>query len=124
MHVAGDKPASLAAARQELVNELGKWYMAMHGVNAQGNAEEMKTLIQAYWNIAQRRLVDNVCMTIEQDFAKTLLQELEAECFIFASRVPASKIDEMFVEDSTVAERRTRLTQTVARLQDALQTIR
>jgi hypothetical protein len=61
----------------------GQWYMLRHGVDSKGNQQEMITLIQAYWDIASRRLVDNVCMCIDMEFSNKLIKELEAHCMLY-----------------------------------------
>ena len=68
---------------QELVRyKVGCWYMSRHGINtvvadnedgtkntmASGSVFEMITLIQAYWDVSSKRIVDNICMCIETEF--------------------------------------------------------
>lgn len=51
---------------------------------------------QAYWNVATKRLVDNVCMTMEQDFVVKLLGKVESELFLLTNRY--TDVEELFVE--------------------------
>lgn len=51
---------------------------------------------QAYWNVATKRLVDNVCMTMEQDFVVKLLGKVESELFLLTNRF--TDVEELFVE--------------------------
>lgn len=51
---------------------------------------------QAYWNVATKRLVDNVCMTMEQDFVVKLLGKVESELFLLTNRY--TEVEELFVE--------------------------
>lgn len=51
---------------------------------------------QAYWNVATKRLVDNVCMTMEQDFVVKLLGKVESELFLLTNRF--TEVEELFVE--------------------------
>lgn len=53
-------------------------------------------LSKAYWNVATKRLVDNVCMTLEQDFVVKLLGKVESELFLLANRY--SDVEELFIE--------------------------
>lgn len=53
-------------------------------------------LTQAYWNVATKRLVDNVCMTMEQDFVVKLLGKVESELFLLTNRF--TDVEELFVE--------------------------
>ena len=39
---------------------LGDWYIKTHGVNTTSKVEDMCTILQAYWSVATKRLVDNV----------------------------------------------------------------
>eukprot|EP01038_Epipyxis_sp_PR26KG_P012114 gene12114-16219_t len=61
----GDNSAVL---REDVRRRLGAWYIHRHGVNSKGNEQEMITLIQAYWDIASRRFIDNVCMCLDLEF--------------------------------------------------------
>jgi Dynamin GTPase effector domain len=60
--------------------------------------------LQAYWNVATKRLVDNVCMTIEQDFIVRLLGLAESELFLLAARL--ENVETLFTEDIAVIEKR------------------
>lgn len=51
---------------------------------------------QAYWNVATKRLVDNVCMTLEQDFTVKLLSKVESELFLLTNRF--TEVEELFIE--------------------------
>lgn len=51
---------------------------------------------QAYWNVATKRLVDNVCMTMEQDFVVKLLGKVESELFLLTNRF--TDVEELFIE--------------------------
>lgn len=51
---------------------------------------------KAYWNVATKRLVDNVCMTLEQDFVVKLLTKVESELFLLTNRY--TDVDDLFVE--------------------------
>ncbi len=74
-------------------SSLGAWYMCSHGVNSTVVVNDMCTLLQAYWNIATKRLVDNVCMTMEQDFFSRLVTRAEEELFLISSRVSSYIVD-------------------------------
>ncbi|KAJ1460259.1 P-loop containing nucleoside triphosphate hydrolase protein [Pelagophyceae sp. CCMP2097] len=90
--------------------QLGKWYMQTHGVNTTSKVEDMCTLLQAYWDVATKRLVDNVCMTLEHDFTAKLLNELEAAAFLYAAELGAPDkaldLERLFREDPTILEAR------------------
>ena len=85
-------------------------------------------MIEAYWDVATKRLVDNVCMTMEHDFLGKLLKQLEADCFVLAtdSMGPkgAAHVAKLFAEDSSIVERRRTLIAKRNRLDEALRTLR
>lgn len=123
MQQLGDKPQSAAATKAQLEKELGTWYMGVHCVHAKGNVEEMRTLVQAYWEVAQRRFVDNVCLTMEQDVAASFLQDLDASCIMLVSRSTDDQAEELLAEDSHITERRKRLLAKCSQFRDALRTV-
>ena len=54
--------------------------------------------------MATKRVVDNVCMTLEQDFIVKLLGLAESELFLLAARI--ERVEDLFVEDTSVVETR------------------
>jgi len=54
--------------------------------------------------VATKRVVDNVCMTLEQDFIVKLLGLAESELFLLAARI--ERVEDLFVEDTSVVETR------------------
>ncbi|CAM9560457.1 unnamed protein product, partial [Phaeothamnion confervicola] len=105
MDAAGDEPESMEALQVAVAERLGAWYMRNHGVGTMANVEDMCTLLQAYWNVATKRLVDNVCMTIEQDFVVKLLGRAESELFLLPARF-GGDVEGLFVEDTSTIEKR------------------
>eukprot|EP00619_Florenciella_sp_RCC1007_P017815 CAMPEP_0205938662 /NCGR_PEP_ID=MMETSP1325-20131115/47543_1 /ASSEMBLY_ACC=CAM_ASM_000708 /TAXON_ID=236786 /ORGANISM="Florenciella sp., Strain RCC1007" /LENGTH=186 /DNA_ID=CAMNT_0053309025 /DNA_START=81 /DNA_END=637 /DNA_ORIENTATION=+ len=83
-------------------------------------------MIEAYWDVATKRLVDNICMAIEHDFVNTVLRQLESDCFMLATEVgqKVSDLELLFSEDPTVQERRRNLFAKKERLSTALDTLR
>lgn len=61
-----------------------------------------RSTTQAYWNVATKRLVDNVCMTMEQDFVVKLLGKVESELFLLTNRY--TDVEELFVEVNKTKE--------------------
>ncbi len=61
-----DKHAGWAAAKDEVGASLRQWYRNTHGVNSFSNAEDMSAILEAYWLLAEKRFVDNVCMTLDK----------------------------------------------------------
>lgn len=110
----------------ELTQRLGSWYMAYHGVNIRSKVEDMTIMIEAYWDVATKRLVDNVCMTIEHDFLVALLLRLESDCFMLATEIghKAKDLASLFNEDPAVQAKREQLVAKRDRLAGALVTLR
>lgn len=116
----GNQKVDPFALREDLKNRLGAWYMMRHGVDVTGNQQEMVTLIQAYWDIASRRLTDNVCMCIEMEFSQQLIKELEAQCVLFGISVEDDKVTELLMEDVSISKRRRFLHERIQLLQAAV----
>jgi len=112
----GDKSAEQMSAAVLL--SLGRWYLDAHGVGSKGSISDMAILLQAYWNISTRRMIDNMCLVLEQTFIAKLLTRLESECFLISTRV--SNIQDLFHEDQVLAKKRQLLSEKKARVQKAL----
>ncbi len=116
---AGDKPQGPEKLFESVESSLRDWYMRSHGADSIVAVNDMCTLLQAYWHVATKRLVDNVCMTMEQDFFSRLVSHTEEELFLISSRVKS--LDELFIEDASVVQKRRALQAKRNRLQDGLQ---
>ena len=125
-----DKPlgADYSELQALVVQRLGGWYMQSHGVNVKSKVEDMTIMIEAYWDVATKRLVDNVCMTMEHDFLGMMLKRLEAECFVLTTDSMGAdgetQLCHFFSEDSAVLDKRKHLVAKRDRLDTALQTLR
>jgi hypothetical protein len=112
------------AAAAHVKRKLGQWYMATHGVNTASKVEDMCTLLEAYWDVATKRLVDNVCMTLEHDFANFSLKKLEESCFLFAADagVPEKTdlLERLFLQDPRVVQQRKAALEKKGRMEAAL----
>jgi hypothetical protein len=94
--------------------------MRRHGVDSQGNKQEMMTLIQAYWDISSRRFIDNVCMNVEKFLLHQLIDELEMSCTLFSISIDDKKLMEIMKEDETITKRRLELKQRIQTLESSL----
>jgi interferon-induced GTP-binding protein Mx len=117
-----------AELQAQVTQRLGGWYMQCHGVNIKSKVEDMTIMIEAYWDVSTKRIVDNVCMTMEHDFLGKFLKKLEAECFVLATDCmgvdgPAT-LDILFAEDPVLQDRRRSLIAKRGRLSGALATLR
>lgn len=93
--------------------------MRRHGVDSQGNLLEMITLVQAYWDIASRRFIDNVCMQMEKGFVARVVAELETQSTLFAVTCSEVELAEIMREDAEIAKRRAEITEKIKVLQSA-----
>ena len=94
--------------------------MQRHGVDATGNYMEMITMLQGYWDIASRRLIDNVCMVVERDFVEALLTEVDTQTTLFAMALSYSEIRELMKEDTRVIEKRKTIKARIQLIQSSL----
>jgi interferon-induced GTP-binding protein Mx1 len=94
--------------------------MRRHGVDSQGNQQEMTTLIQAYWDIASRRFIDNVCMCIEKEFVSTLVNEVETQGTLLGISMSDTEVKHLMKEDDQVSFRRNELIEKVKVLQASI----
>ena len=62
---AAGQRGSLDEIKAHTKASLGDWYIKTHGVNTTSKVEDMCTILQAYWSVATKRLVDNVRATHE-----------------------------------------------------------
>ncbi|KAH8053135.1 hypothetical protein JL722_9801 [Aureococcus anophagefferens] len=96
-------------AKAHVKRQLGKWYMQTHGVNTTSKVEDMCTLLEAYWDVATKRLVDSV-HGAEHDFTNAILKQLEEACFMFAAEMSLddkeTELARLFLEDPQLLEQR------------------
>ena len=125
--VGDDVAKKEAAAAAHVKRKLGQWYMATHGVNTASKLEDMCTLLEAYWDVATKRLVDNVCMTLEHDFSNFSLKKLEESCFLFAADAGTPEkqdfIERLFLQDPRVVAQRRAALEKKARMEAALEAL-
>ncbi len=108
---------------EEVKKRLGNWYMRRHGVDSQGNQQEMTTLIQAYWDIASRRFIDNVCMCIEKEFVTSLVNEVETQSTLLGFSMSDVEVKQLMREDDQVAFRRSELIEKVKVLKSSIEVL-
>lgn len=77
-------------------------------------------MLQGYWDIACRRLVDNVCMLMEKDFIDEVLSELETQATLFGMGLNLKDVREFMKEDAAIIERRRNLRERIKLLEASL----
>lgn len=109
------------ALEEDVRLRLGHWYMRRHGVDSMGNKQELITLIQAYWDIASRRLIDNVCMCIEKEFLAGFINELETQSTLFGISLQEEQVVNYLHEAKEILERRNDLQDRIQTLQTSFE---
>ena len=74
---------SWSAAKEEVASSLRTWYRQTHGVDSGANAEEMAAIMEAYYTLASKRFVDNVCMALDDRILGTLCSKMQQQCYSF-----------------------------------------
>lgn len=97
--------------------------MQRHGVDASGNIMEMVTMLQGYWDIASRRLIDNICMLMEKDFVDEVLAQVDTQATLFGMGLQANDVKNYMKEDALVIERRKQLRERIRLLDASLEVL-
>jgi interferon-induced GTP-binding protein Mx1 len=112
-----EKSSGWLQAKDEVGTSLRQWYRATHGVNSFSNAEDMSAILEAYWLLAAKRFVDNVCMTLDRRVMGAVARRMQEECYAFVQ--DDDRLTRFFEEDAQVVSRRTDLLQRRERLSRA-----
>ena len=113
----------LISLREDFRASLGQWYMMRHGSDLTGNKHELATICQVYWDIASRRIIDNVCMCVLSEVTKVMVQELEARCLLFGMGVEDDALQAVMAEDPTLTSQRAALKKRLDKVTKSLQAI-
>ncbi|CAM9868270.1 unnamed protein product [Discosporangium mesarthrocarpum] len=108
---------SWLSAKEEAGSFLRQWYRTTHGVNSFSNAEDMSAILEAYWLLAAKRFVDNVCMTLDKKIMGALAHRMQEECYKFVH--DDVKLARFFEEDAKLVVRKKELTEKRDRLSKA-----
>ncbi|RYH24926.1 hypothetical protein EON65_16205 [archaeon] len=95
--------------------------MQRHGVDSVGNYMEMVTMLQGYWDIASRRLVDNVCMLVDKDFVDHVLSELDTQLTVYSMGLSKNEVKDVMKEDRYIVQRRKQLLEKIKLVQGAIE---
>ncbi|CAM9610022.1 unnamed protein product [Chrysoparadoxa australica] len=104
-------------AKEHASASLKQWYRGTHGVNSFSNAEDMSAILEAYWLLAAKRFLDNVCMTIDKAIMGVVAQRMQEECYKFVQ--DEAKLERFFEEDGKLLARKEELTHKRDRLAKA-----
>ncbi|CAM9520062.1 unnamed protein product, partial [Phaeothamnion confervicola] len=108
---------SWVAAKEEAGTFLRQWYRTTHGVNSFSNAEDMSAILEAYWLLAAKRFVDNVCMTLDKQVMGNVARRMQEECYKFVQ--DDAKLSRFFEEDAKLVARKQDLVEKRDRLSKA-----
>lgn len=67
--------------------------MQVHGGDSRNSFQELLVLIQAYWDIASRRFVDNVCMCVEAELSAQVSLSKLFMCVLIYERYVFVRVD-------------------------------
>ena len=113
----------IVTLREDFRSSLGQWYMMRHGSDLTGNKHELSTICQVYWDIASRRIIDNVCMCVLSEVTKVMVQELEARCLLFGMGIDDEDLQSVMAEDVNLTSQRATLKKRLDTVTKSLQAI-
>ena len=64
-----------------------QWFRFAHGANPTSKVEDMSTILQAYWRVTSKRVVDNACMLLETSFFGQVVDRLETQLLSLTSEI-------------------------------------
>ncbi|CAB1117299.1 unnamed protein product [Ectocarpus sp. CCAP 1310/34] len=108
---------SWIGAKEEAGSFLRQWYRTTHGVNSFSNAEDMSAILEAYWLLAAKRFVDNVCMALDKKIMGAVALKMQEECYKFVH--DDAKLARFFEEDAKLVLRKEELMEKRDRLSKA-----
>ncbi|CAM9096946.1 unnamed protein product, partial [Laminaria digitata] len=141
---AGDGPpnggdaSDVKPLKEWVTYNLGQWFRFAHGANPTSKVEDMSTILQAYWRVTSKRVVDNACMLLESSFFGGVVDRLETQLLALTEEISmeknpaqaAAKKEEakgwqqpqlgLFNEDAALVEKRSFLLMRQQRLKAAL----
>jgi interferon-induced GTP-binding protein Mx len=68
----------------------------------------MSAILEAYWLLAAKRFVDNVCMTLDKAVMGDVARHMQEECYRFVQ--DDARLARFFEEDSKLLARKKELT--------------
>lgn len=68
--------------KAEIFESMKEWYRQTHSVSPLANAQEMSSILEAYWNISSKRFVDSCCMLTDKQLLDKLPSEMQQQMFL------------------------------------------
>ncbi|CAN0284023.1 unnamed protein product, partial [Ectocarpus fasciculatus] len=90
---AGDGPpnggdaSDVTPLKEWVTYNLGQWFRFAHGANPTSKVEDMSTILQAYWRVTSKRVVDNACMLLEASFFGQVVDRLETQLLALTQEI-------------------------------------
>ncbi|CAB1121527.1 unnamed protein product [Ectocarpus sp. CCAP 1310/34] len=90
---AGDGPpnggdaSDVTPLKEWVTYNLGQWFRFAHGANPTSKVEDMSTILQAYWRVTSKRVVDNACMLLETSFFGQVVDRLETQLLALTQEI-------------------------------------
>ena len=69
--------------KTEIFESLRAWYSNTHSISPLANAQEMASILEAYWNISSKRFVDSCCMLTDKQLLDLLPSAMQQQMFAF-----------------------------------------
>jgi len=98
---------SWSTSKDEICQNMRKWYRQVHSVNSTANAEEMSAILEAYWTLAAKRFIDNVCIALDHSILGQLPVQVQEECYKFVH--DESILSTIFEEDAQLVAKKQQL---------------
>eukprot|EP01084_Bolivina_argentea_P127364 225258_1 len=99
-------PQGINQLQDWVTMQLGQWYRYSHGANPTSKVEDMSTILQAYWRVTSKRLCENACMLLETTFLSGVVDSLEFRLLAYSQELEKEGLEDMFVEDRAIAQKR------------------
>ncbi|CAN0194370.1 unnamed protein product [Ascophyllum nodosum] len=83
----GGNASDLTPLQEWVTYNLGQWFRFAHGANPTSKVEDMSTILQAYWRVTSKRVVDNACMLLETSFFGEVVNKLETHLLTLTNEI-------------------------------------
>lgn len=90
--------------KDEVFRNIKQWYRSAHCVSTLSNANDMATILEAYWNLAAKRYIDNCCMITDSEFLGKLATRMQDRLFSYLR--DDVKLIEFFAQDPVLIKKR------------------
>lgn len=90
--------------KEEIRNQLGRWYRTTHSVSIMADAQEMSIIMEAYWGLSVKRFVDHCCLVVDREFLGELVKNVKESLYDWVKQ--DEKLEEFFAENMDSIQKR------------------